>query len=34
MLLSQMEKYIKTSENQDWNDLILKTLAWFNYPQQ
>ena len=29
--LSQMEKYIKTSENQDLNDLLLKTLAWIDY---
>ena len=26
-----MEKYIKTSESQDLNDLLLETLAWFNY---
>ena len=23
-----MEKYIKTSENQDLNDFLLETLAW------
>ena len=27
LLLSQMEKYIKTSENQDFNDFLLETLA-------
>ena len=26
-----MEKYTKTSENQDLNDFVLGTLAWFNY---
>ena len=26
-----MEKYIKTSENQDLNDFLLETLAWINY---
>ena len=26
-----MEKYIKTSENQDLNDFLLETLAWFSY---
>ena len=26
-----MEKYTKTSENQDLNDFLLETLAWFNY---
>ena len=25
-----MEKYIKTSENQDLNDYLLETLAWNN----
>ena len=28
-----METYIKTSENQDLNDFLLNTLAWFNYHQ-
>ena len=27
-----MEKYIKTSENQDLNDLLLETLTQFHYP--
>ena len=26
-----MEKYIKTSENQNLNDFLLETLAWVNY---
>ena len=26
-----MEKYTKTSENQDLNDFSLETLAWINY---
>ena len=26
-----MEKYTKTSENQDLNDFLLETLAWINY---
>ena len=26
-----MEKYIKTSENQDLYDFLLETLAWINY---
>ena len=26
-----MDKYIKTSENQDLNDLLLEKLAWFNF---
>ena len=26
-----MEKYAKTSENQDLNDFFLATLAWINY---
>ena len=26
-----MEKYIKTSENQDLNDFLLQTLAWIYY---
>ena len=26
-----MEKYIKTSENQDLNDFLLETLAWIYY---
>ena len=29
-----MEKYIKTSENQDLNDFLLETVAWINYCQQ
>ena len=29
-----MEKYTKTSENQDLNDFLLETLAWNNYRQQ
>ena len=29
-----MEKYTKTSENQDLNDFLLETLAWINYRQQ
>ena len=29
-----MEKYIKTSENQDLNDFLLETLAWFNHRQR
>ena len=29
-----MKKYIKTSENQDLNDFLLETLAWFNYHQR
>ena len=31
LLLSQMEKYIKTLGNQDLNDFLLETLAWINY---
>ena len=27
----QMEKYTKTSENQDLNDFLQETLAWINY---
>ena len=26
-----MEKYFKTSENQDLNDFFLETLTWINY---
>ena len=26
-----MEKYTKTSENQDLNDFLSETLAWINY---
>ena len=26
-----MEKYTKTSENQDLNEFLLETLAWINY---
>ena len=29
-----MEKYIKTSENQDLNDFLRETLAWINYRGQ
>ena len=29
-----MEKYTKTSENQDLNDFLLETLAWINYRQR
>ena len=29
-----MEKYTKTSENQDFYDLLLETLAWINYRQR
>ena len=29
-----MEKYIKTSENEDLNDFLLETLAWINYCQR
>ena len=25
------KKYILTSENQDLKDILLETLAWFNY---
>ena len=28
-----MEKYTKTSKNQDLKDFLLETLAWINYPQ-
>ena len=28
-----MEKYTKTSENQDLNDFLLETLAWINFRQ-
>ena len=33
-LLSQIEKYIKPSENQDLNGFLLETLTWFNYHRQ
>ena len=29
-----MERYIKTSENQDLNDFLLETQAWINYRQR
>ena len=29
-----MERYIKTSENQDLNNFLLETLAWINYRQR
>ena len=29
-----MEKYTKTSENQDLNDFLQQTLAWINYRRQ
>ena len=33
-MLSQMQKHIKTSQNQDLRDFLQEKLTWINYHQR